>query len=299
MKRKEFIKQTGALIAIAPLSLSGKSLILSDNNKRQNTMASKICTTCGTEFPSIDQDVCPICDDDRQYVPETGQAWTTSESLSDNHSVLIRKINENVFELKVWPAFAIGQRAFLILSPAGNILWDCIPLLNDPTIDFIKAKGGLKAIAFSHPHYYSTMNKWAEVFDCPVYIHKKDEPWIMYKGSRIALWEGAEKPLWNDIRMINVGGHFPGSSILRVPSLSDKGTIFCGDTLYISRSKKHIAVMHSYPNQIPLSLAEMNRIKNQVESLKFDTMHGAFDFQNLSTGVKEIFANSMKRYSQA
>jgi hypothetical protein len=298
MKREEFLKRSAALIAIAPFSLSAKSPDLSDNNKRQTVMANKICTTCGTEFPSSDVNACPICDDDRQYVPETGQGWTTRENLSDNHAVLIRKINPNLFELRVSPSFAIGQRAFLILSPAGNILWDCIPLLNEPTIDFIKAKGGLRAIAFSHPHYYSTMNNWAEVFDCPIYIHKKDEPWIMYKGSHIALWEGVEKPLWDNIRMINIGGHFPGSSILHVPAFSPKGTIFCGDTLYIARSKRHIAVMHSYPNQIPLPLSEMTRIKNLVQSLEFDAMFGAFEFQNLSTDVREILANSMKRYTQ-
>jgi len=298
MKREEFIKRSAAFIAVAPFSLSGKNPILFDNIERQNNMTNKICTTCGTEFPANEQDVCSICNDDRQYVPETGQAWTTRESLSNNYSVFIRKLNQNLFELKVSPSFAIGQRAFLILSPAGNILWDCIPLLNDATIDFIKVKGGLKAIAFSHPHYYSTMNNWAEVFDCPIYIHKKDEPWIMYKGSRIALWEGVEKLLWNNIRIINIGGHFPGSSMLHVPAFSPGGTIFCGDTLYISRSKKHIAIMHSYPNQIPLSLFEINRIKNQVQSIEFDAMHGAFDFQNLTTGVKEIFGNSMKRYTQ-
>lgn len=298
MKREEFIKLSGTLIAMAPFSLSGKSPILFNSIERHSMMTNKICATCGTEFPSSNQDTCPICNDDRQYVPETGQIWTTHESLFNNYSVLIRKTNQNLFELKVSPSFAIGQRAFLIISPAGNILWDCIPLLSDSTIDFIKAKGGLKAIAFSHPHYYSTMNNWAEVFDCPIYIHKNDEPWIMYKGPRITLWEGTERPLWNNIRIINIGGHFPGSSILHVPAFSPLGTIFCGDTLYISRSKKHISIMHSYPNQIPLSLFEINRIKNQVQSIDFDTIHGAFDFQNLSTDVKEIFSNSMKRYSQ-
>jgi hypothetical protein len=285
------------LIASAPFFLSGKNLILSGNMNRQISMANKICMTCGTEFPSKDQDVCPVCNDDRQYVPETGQAWTTREQLSGNYAVLIRQPGQRLYELKVSPSFAIGQRAFLILSPAGNLLWDCIPLLNDATIDFIKARGGLKAIAFSHPHYYSTMNHWAEVFNCPIYIHKNDAPWIMYAGSHISLWEGTEKPLWDNIRIINIGGHFPGSSILHVPAFSPQGTIFCGDTLYISRSKKHIAVMHSYPNQIPLPLSEMTRIKNQVQSIGFDAMHGAFDFQDLPANAKEIFTNSMKRYA--
>jgi len=70
------------------------------------------------------------------------------------------------------------------------VLWDCIPLLDELVIEFIKSKGGLKAIAFSHPHFYSNMHEWAETFDCPVYIHQNDEQHIMVKGERIRLWPG-------------------------------------------------------------------------------------------------------------
>lgn len=148
--------------------------------------AKKICTTCGTQF-SLNDDMlqlCPICTDDRQYIPENGQTWTTLEELSDRHSVITKKINEGLYELKMVPSFAIGQRALLVLTPAGNILWDCISLLNEPAIEFIKSKGGLKAIAFSHPHYYATMNEWAAIFNCPIYIHQKDEQWIYNKGNQ-------------------------------------------------------------------------------------------------------------------
>ncbi|MBA3647420.1 MAG: hypothetical protein H0W62_02540 [Chitinophagales bacterium] len=95
-----------------------------------------------------------------------------------------------------------------------------IALLDEPARDFIKSKGGLKAIAISHPHYYSNMNDWAEMFDCPIYIHRSDEQWIMDKGSHISLWDGNEKSLWDEIRIINIGGHFPGSCIFQVPFLS-------------------------------------------------------------------------------
>jgi len=72
------------------------------------------------------------------------------------------------------------------------------------------------------------------------------------------------KPLWDGMRLINVGGHFPGSSILHVPHLSPEGTVFSGDTLVIAPNKQHIAVMYSYPNRIPLSRNEVQRIKQQL-----------------------------------
>jgi hypothetical protein len=257
----------------------------------------KICTACGTQFPAGEfPELCTICLDDRQYIPEEGQTWTTHDDLIKKNSVRINKINDKLYELEISPRFAIGQRAFLILSDNGNILWDCISLLDEPTIDFIKSKGGLKAIAISHPHYYSNMNNWAETFNCPIYIHRSDEQWIMDKGKHISLWGGVEKSLWEGIRIINIGGHFPGSGILHVPFLSQDGTVFCGDTLYLSPSKKHLAVMYSYPNRIPLPLYEVERIKKQFENIAFDTLYGFYSYQNLTKNVKEILKMSMDRY---
>lgn len=257
-----------------------------------------ICTACGTQFPFISNgpDLCSICMDDRQYIPEQGQTWTNLDELTNNHTVLINKLNDNLYEMSMLPLFGIGQRALLLISPGGNILWDCIALLNEPTIQFIKSKGGLKAIAFSHPHYYSTMNEWAEIFNCPIYIHQHDEGWIFNKGPNISLWSGTEKSLWDRTRIINVGGHFPGSSVLHIPFLSPAGTILCGDTFYISPSKKHMAAMYSYPNRMPLSLLEINRIKKQMLDMSFDSMHGFYKYQDIYLNAKEILHDSLERY---
>ncbi len=257
-----------------------------------------ICTACGTQYKQelTAGAVCPICMDDRQAVPEKGQSWTNLQELSDHYSVIVKKLTDHLYELKMAPSFAIGQRALLVITPEGNILWDCIALINEPTIEFIKSKGGLKAIAFSHPHYYTTMNDWAAVFDCPVYIHQKDEQWVFNKGNNISLWNGVEKELWQDTRLINIGGHFPGSSILHAPFLSNQGAILCGDTFYISPSKKHTAVMYSYPNRIPLPLEEVRRIKKQMAGIQFDTIYGFYDFQNIYTNAHQLIQDSLDRY---
>lgn len=258
---------------------------------------SKVCTTCGTQYPAGNApEQCTICLDDRQYIPEGGQSWTTPGDLTRKSSIRTLQLQDHVYEFTIVPTFAIGQRAFLIRSPNGNVLWDCIPLLNETTAAFIESKGGLKAIAFSHPHYYSNMNDWAERFDCPVYIHRHDEQWIADKGRHITLWNGNEQPLWDGMRLINIGGHFPGSSILHAPSLSPGGTVFCGDTLYLSPSMKHFAVMYSYPNRIPLPLREVERVKQQFDAVPFDTLYGFYSYQNLTENVKEVLNDSFKRY---
>jgi len=257
-----------------------------------------ICTACGTQFQTEKNSIelCPICTDERQSVPEKGQSWTNLNELQDTYGVIIKKLNETLYELKMAPSFAIGQRALLVITPGGNILWDCIALINEPAITFLKSKGGLKAIAISHPHYYTTMNEWASTFDCPVYIHYNDEKWIYNRGIHIETWQGIEKELWDGMRLINIGGHFQGSSILYVPFLSAGGTVLCGDTFAISPSKKHIAIMYSYLNKIPLPVKEVQRIRKQMSGIAFDTIHGFWDFQNIYLDAKKILDDSLARY---
>lgn len=196
----------------------------------------------------------------------------------------------------MYPQFAIGQRALFIEAPHGNVLWDCIPLLDEETRSFIKARGGLKAIAISHPHYYSNMNEWAGTFDCPVYIHEKDQAFIAQKSRYLNLWKSEKQTLWDGMVIYNIGGHFPGSSVLHVPFLSEQGALLSGDTLYLSPSKKHVSVMHSYPNRIPLSQAELKRVKKNIDSLSFDRLYGFFSYQNLVDDVREVLQDSWKRY---
>ncbi len=220
------------------------------------------------------------------------------EALAKTHTVKISPLTPELYALQVAPAFAIDQRALLLLSPGGNILWDCIPLINGPVIEFIRSKGGLKAIAISHPHYYSVMQRWAEAFDCPIYIHEREKPWV-YNGAAVGYWRGEEKDLWAGIKLIRTGGHFPGSSILRVPALSSKGTLLCGDSLYLSRNGRHISIMYSYLpiHHIPLPPQELKAVTDKVTALEFDTLYGAFAWQQLPGNARKIFLESVKRYA--
>jgi len=98
------------------------------------------------------------------------------------------------------------------------------------------------------------------------------------------------------MKLLLIGGHFEGSSILHVPFLSKEGTILCGDTLFLSPSKKHFSVLRSYPNRIPLSHNEMLRVKQRFDSIPFDSFYGYIKTQNLHTNVKPVFAESMQKY---
>lgn len=58
------------------------------------------------------------------------------------------------------------------------MLWDLVAFIDQPTVDFINDKGGLKAIVISHPHFYTTHLEWARVFACPVYVADDDKMWL-------------------------------------------------------------------------------------------------------------------------
>jgi hypothetical protein len=139
-------------------------------------MPFSICTACGTQYPESPRppEQCIICEEERQYVPPRGQTWTTLDALSKSHMNAFHEYDTGIIGIGSQPAFAIGQRALLVRTERGNVLWDCIATLDVATISMIKGLGGLKAIAISHPHFYTTMVEWARAFDCPIHLNSVD-----------------------------------------------------------------------------------------------------------------------------
>jgi hypothetical protein len=102
-----------------------------------------ICTACGTQYPPSEAPpgACLICTDERQFVPASGQSWTTLEKLRNAHGNKFRRLATGLTTIETTPAFGIGQRAILVRTPAGNVLWDCIALIDDATVDLLKGLG--------------------------------------------------------------------------------------------------------------------------------------------------------------
>jgi len=108
-----------------------------------------ICRTCGIQYAEPRSD-CPVCLDERQYVGWDGQQWTTLAALTAaGHRARIAAEGPGVTGVGADPAFAIGQRALLIATGAGNVLWDMITYLDDDLVAQVRALGGISAIAIS------------------------------------------------------------------------------------------------------------------------------------------------------
>jgi len=264
----------------------------------KNPAQKDICGTCGTRYasPKTTTDGCLICLDDRQYVSDNGQVWCSYQELAENRSIRFTQLEDNLYVLQPVPNFAIGQQAYLVISPSGNVLWDCIPFLDEPAVALIRSLGGLQAIAISHPHYYSLMVEWSTVFDCPVYLNGLDEEWVMHSSYQLKFWEGNRKLLWDDMQLIHTGGHFQGSAVLYLPHHGKRGSLLTADTIYVARDRKSVSFMYSYPNLIPLPKDTIEQIYERVKELQYETIRGAFDGQVIATNAKEALRRSVQRY---
>ncbi|HEX2680117.1 MAG TPA: MBL fold metallo-hydrolase, partial [Candidatus Dormibacteraeota bacterium] len=166
-------------------------------------MHSPICLTCGVQYPPSEAPPkrCEICEDERQYVGWSGQTWTTLEDLRRDHRNEIRD-DLGLTGIGTKPSFAIGQRALLVRSPQGNLLWDCVTVIDDATVAEVREMGGVRAIAISHPHYYSAMVEWGRSFDAPILLHAADRQWVMRPDPRIEHWTEETRQLWDGMTLI-------------------------------------------------------------------------------------------------
>ena len=263
-------------------------------------MSHFICVACGVQYPdSGDQppEHCLICEEQRQYVPPGGQRWVATQKLREEHHNEFRRHEGRLVGISTAPSFAIGQRGLLVLSSQGNVLWDCISLLDEFTEQTIRDLGGIAAIAISHPHYYSAVVDWAEAFQARVYLNAADRQWVMRKSPAIVHWEGKQLDLHDGMKLVNVGGHFDGSTVMHVPFLAEgRGALLTGDTVMVIPDNRFVSFMHSYPNLIPLGPTAIRRIASAVAELDFDRIYGGWWDREIMTGAKAAVARSADRY---
>src|SRR5918994_1859147 len=266
-------------------------------------MPNYICTTCGVQYAEsvLPPDHCLICEDERQYVGWDGQRWTTLRELQLTHRNRLDVEGPELISLVTEPKFAIGQRALHVRTSGGNILWDCLTLLDDRSVAAIQALGGVSAIAVSHPHYYASVIEWSRALgDVPIYLHAADGEWVMRPHPAIVFWQGETHQLGPGLTLIRVGGHFPGATVLHwAGGAQGKGAVLAGDVLQVGQDRKSVSFMYSYPNYIPLDAATVRRIGALLEPYAFDQIYGAWWQRNIPSKGKDVVRRSIRRYLRA
>lgn len=245
------------------------------------------CATCGVERAEPLPEVCPICADERQYVPSGGQLWTTPEhSRARGASIEFVELETGVEMLVQKDCPGIGQKPALIRTEHGNVLVEVPNVITDDAVAQVRDRGGLAAIIASHPHMYGVQSLWSAAFgECPIYISAPDERWLGLRPGNTVVWggghaadpaEGGEIEIVPGVRASQPGGHFPGSAVVHWTAPDGEGVLFTGDTIGTVADSGWVTFMRSFPNWMPLSGAVARRIAEHVSRYDFDRIYSNF-----------------------
>ena len=261
-------------------------------------MPAWICATCAVQHPDTAEPPahCPICEDERQYVGWGGQRWTTADELRREHTTELREEEPDLLGVGLTPAFGIGQRALLVRTPHGNVLWDAVPLLDDDARARIAELGGIATICMSHPHFYAAHVDIADAFDARVLIPRVDERWIQRPSPRIELFDD-HVDLLPGVTLARIGGHFDGAAVLHWAAGSEgRGALLTGDTIAVVQDREWVSFMWSYPNLIPLDPGTIRTILDRVAPFRFDRIYGGWWGRVVLADAPGAIRRSAERY---
>jgi hypothetical protein len=254
-----------------------------------------LCATCGVEHAHPLPEVCAICADDRQWVPASGQAWTTVDALAAAGQRLTWTEGEpgrNVVTTD--PSVGIGHSMQVVDAGDGLLLWDPPGFIDETTVACIRELGPVLGIATSHPHMFGVQVEWARALGAPVLVNEADARWVARPDDAIRLWSAEERV--GTVELHRIGGHFPGSAVAVWPAGSaGRGTLLCGDTVFPNPDGWSVGFLRSYPNKIPLSAAVVQRIADDLEALRFDGIIGNFD-NRIPSGGHDSIRRSAERH---
>lgn len=240
-----------------------------------------ICAACGVEYPDTEHPpiACRICADERQYVPLSGQAWTSiEERRASGTRVTIEEVEPRLFGIRADPIVGIGQRTHLIQTDSGNLLWDPIGYVDDAGAAEVLKLGEVAAIVASHPHHFGAQVEWSRALGgVPVLVAEADRDWVQRPDDAIQYIGPEDLELLPGVTVRTIGGHFAGSKIAVWSDGADgRGVVLSGDTMFPSQDGKWVGFMRSYPNNIPLSAAVVQRIASTAIESRFDRLYGNF-----------------------
>jgi glyoxylase-like metal-dependent hydrolase (beta-lactamase superfamily II) len=159
----------------------------------------------------------------------------------------------------------------------------------------------LRAIAISHPHFYTTLVEWSRAFgDVPVHLHAADAKWVMRPDGCIKFWEGETVELLKGVTLIRGGGHFPGATMLHwAAGAEGKGVVCSADIANVNLDRKSFTFMRSYPNNIPLSAAGVRAVAAALKPFAFDRVYSHHFERVMHSGAKQNLQSSVERYVAA
>jgi hypothetical protein len=229
-------------------------------------------------------------------VPASGQAWTTLEEMAAaGYAVAVEELEPGLHGVASTPGAGIGQQSKLLRTPAGNLLWDPIGYVDDAAIATIRALGPVVAIAASHPHMYGVQVEWSRALGgVPIYVSAADAHWVARPDDAIRTWSGEVAPL-PGVTLVQVGGHFPGSSVVHFTARDGHGVLLTSDSVYVNPDRASVAFMRSFPNRLPLSPGVVERIVTTLDAFPYDRIYHNFR-DVIAADAKAVVRRSADRH---
>jgi len=256
-----------------------------------------ICATCAVEHDERPE-VCAICADERQWVPETGQEWTTLAQLeASGVRAEIHVLEHDLYALRTTPDVGIGQESKLVVTRDGVLLWDPIGYLDETVVAAVHALGEVVAVVASHPHMYGVQVEWSRALGgVPVLVAEPDRGWVQREDEAVASWQG-DLEILPGVVLSQPGGHFPGSAVVHwAAGAGGRGVLLSGDTIFANPDRSSVSFMRSYPNRIPLSGAVAERVARHVARRPFDRLYNNFAGV-IPTGARDVVLRSAARHA--
>jgi hypothetical protein len=259
-----------------------------------------ICATCGNHYPDTGDPPasCVICADERQWVPKSGQRWTTHDELAaDGRRSEFWEEEPGLIGIGVSPSVGIGQRALLVRTDQGNLLWDPPGFVDDEAIARVREAGGLVAVTASHPHFYGAMTEWAHAFGADVLVPEADRDWVTLPDPAIRTWAG-QLAVLPGVTLVQCGGHFPGSAVVHwAAGAGGAGALLTGDTIFVTPGEDRLSFIWSAPNRLPLPEPLIRGILDAVRPFPFDRIYGGWA-ATIRQGARPKLEASAERYIQ-
>jgi hypothetical protein len=260
-----------------------------------------ICATCGNHYPEgrSPPAVCVICADERQWVPATGQRWTTLEELrAAGHQGDAREVEPGLLGIGVDPPFAIGQRALLVRTAEGNLLWDPPGFVDERALRAVGDAGGLRAVTASHPHFYGAIIEWSRAFGAEILLSAADASWLTRPGPAVRTWSGSMRVL-PGVTLVQCGGHFAGSAVVHwAEGAGGAGALLSGDSIFVTPGEDRVTFVRSAPNRLPLPELAVRGVVEAVRPYGFDRIYGGWWTPVLRRDAKRVVERSAERYIQ-
>jgi glyoxylase-like metal-dependent hydrolase (beta-lactamase superfamily II) len=262
-----------------------------------------VCPTCGANFPPAPAPParCPLCEDERQFVPPTGQVWKRMGELAQaGYRTEVRELEPELAGVGVRPGIGVGQRALLVRTREGNLLWDPPAFVDQAGIEAVRDLGGLAAVSSSHPHMYGAIVEWSHAFGAEIVLPEVDRPWMTRPDPAVRGWSGSFEVL-PGVTLVQCGGHFPGSAVVHwnpahPAGAGGNGALFVGDTLFVTSGGDRVSFIWSAPNRLPLPEREVRGVVDALATYRYERIYGGWWDPVIDHDGEGVVARSAARY---